>query len=213
MLSRSITLFGFLMLCAGAPSQAQDSASVRRTVLPVLDGIPIQECHWVANRNLKGSREAVGVADATWVFPTPMALVEDTLRRTPTSRRWESRNAKAWLSIERGPVGGASDLAFGFGPWPSLVTSFYYVGAEDEIFSISVSHGTPITSRCHEIIQGRRMYAAWGGATSVSEMTRTHYQSFAAFELGPNDWLVIWGGGRTPQKSADVQGVIRSIRF
>ena len=212
MISRSLLSVCLLSAIVPGPTSAQERDSLR-VVVPVIDTLTMDRCSWTYLPVAKGQRVPLGLADATWLFPSGSTLVEDRSTRSAPARTWVNVDTTFWLHAERGPLARHNTIEFLFGPWTSLVTQFYYESDKDNPFSIGCSHCTEILNRCFGVVQDRLLIMAWGGGPAVSEYTRTDYQTFAAFELGTDDWLVVWGGGRTPEASVTVRSLIHSVRF
>jgi hypothetical protein len=212
MIRKSLFLVYLLWISSLRPATAQEVDSLR-LIVPVIDTATMDRCSWADLPGAEGRREPILLADATWVLPAVKGLTEGSSSRSLPSRAWVNADTTFWLQAERGPLARHPSSDFSFGPWTKLATTFYFEGDKENLISISCTHCTEITDRCHSLVQGRVLIVAWGGGPAISKYTRTAYQSFAAFELGKDDWLVIWGGGRRPEANAQVRSLVHSVHF
>jgi len=209
-----VPLFLAGMFWVAAPDSALGQrADTLRVIVPVVDTTELDRCTVAFPLDSLSPRVPLHLAGATWAFPLGSALIELPSTRSIPGREWANVDTTVWLQVELGPPARRDTGEFLFGPWTSLGTSFYYEDSPAQRWSVGCTHCTDITSRCYTIVDGRLLLMAWGGGPAVSEFTRTNYQSFAAFQVSTNSWLVIWGGGRTPEASDMVRSLIRSVRF
>ncbi len=212
MIRKSLFLAYLFWISGPRTATAQEVDSLR-LIVPVIDTATMDRCSWADLPVAQGRREPIVLADATWVLPAVKGLTERSSSRSLPARAWTNADTTFWLQAERGPLAHHDTSEFSFGPWTMLATTFYFEGDKDNLISIGCTHCTEITARCHSLVQDRVLIVAWGGGPAISEYTRTAYQSFAAFELGKDDWLVIWGGGRRPEASAQIRLLVHSVDF
>lgn len=198
-------LAAILLACSVLPLPAQDSVGVS---MPSFDSVPVQACKWPVEPPPEAGRTPNPLAPTSWILPLHLRPDEDSADTSPNVRRWYSPDSSSWLATARGST---RRFASGLGIWMYLVTRFHDESG-DEFLHVGCNDCLQVEdSRCHEILQGHRFYAAWG--RYYGPWRSPDYQALAAFELGPDDWLVIWGGGAAIQAREYALRVIRSVRY
>lgn len=171
--------------------------------LPDFGSSPLAPCPWPETRDTIGPRVSLGVAEGTLVLPATPRFAARPAKQTATGTLWTAADQKSWLTVERGPTSAFNGDGIG-GAWFSLVGRVLPPGV-----SVSCNHCLDVTTRCHEVRDGRNLYVAWG--QYPGGYGNFDYEALAAFELASGEWLVLQGGGPEQEIIARILAVIRSV--